>query len=156
MKSSDNEWLQPIQNCWGQDNDLCMQTESIMYLVQCNTAGSSIRETSSTLPALYHVTPSVNIDSILRNGLIPQIGDRSKAAAEKKPAIYFFCSKEDMEQALWNWLGEEFEDVEITVLIVCLPNKYLDALTPKEFEVRCEKSIPAQYIQFLDRWENQK
>lgn len=66
----------------------------------------------------YHVTEAENLASIMRDGLMPSIGARSKALGETCEVIYFFPTEEDMDNALSNWLGEEFEDVEIAILAV--------------------------------------
>lgn len=66
----------------------------------------------------YHVTEAENIPSIISDGLVPSIGARSKELGETREVIYFFPTEEDMNNALSNWLGEEFEDVEIAILTV--------------------------------------
>lgn len=152
MRCSSCEWLKSIQNCWGQEVHLCVQTESAGYLKQCGSNDSCTWQPGPALPVLYHVTPSSNVDSIRKSGLVPQIGERSKAAGEESPAIYLFASKEEMEQACWSWLGEEFENESIAVLEVRLPKPYLEELAFDEFEIRCQKPIPPQYIQFFDEW----
>ncbi len=65
----------------------------------------------------YHVTPESNLHSILKNGLIPTIGERSKLL-ETIPRVYLFPSKENLETALYNWLGEAFEDLEEDLFIL--------------------------------------
>lgn len=65
----------------------------------------------------YHVTTESNLHSILKNGLIPTIGERSKFL-ETTPRVYLFLSKENLETALLNWLGEAFEDLEEELFIL--------------------------------------
>lgn len=65
----------------------------------------------------FHVTSASALASIEAQGLIPQIGPRSRLMDEAQPATYFFASKEDVENALMNWLGEEFDDDE-TILVL--------------------------------------
>lgn len=98
----------------------------------------------------YHVTPLSNLDSILRTGLQPQIGERSQYAGETTPAVYLFASKKDLEQAMLNWAGDEFEDEEIVYLEIQLPLEYENYLRPNGFETTCEIAIPPQYIQVID------
>lgn len=74
----------------------------------------------------FHVTPIQNVPSIMKNGLIPQIGERSGAQGEEIPAVYLFPTKDDMDNALSNWLGDWFEDtygpdVELAIIRVSLP-----------------------------------
>ena len=46
---------------------------------------------SENIPnTLYHVTTLDNLNSIIRNGLVPNIGDRSKKLGETESRIYFF------------------------------------------------------------------
>jgi len=66
----------------------------------------------------WHATPSDNVDSILCDGLEPRIGPRSKVLGEPVPAIYFFDSRELLEDAIGQWLGDSFEEEGITSLAV--------------------------------------
>ncbi len=65
----------------------------------------------------YHVTPFKNLVSILEKGLIPNMGDRSNRRKESRNLVYLFPCIDDMENALTNWLGDEFEDEERLVLL---------------------------------------
>ena len=66
----------------------------------------------------YHVTKKTNLNSILSKGLIPSIGERSLKLGESQAGIYLFPTKEDCNNALMNWLGQEFEDVEEDGLVI--------------------------------------
>ena len=99
---------------------------------------------------LYHVTPSFNVDSIQKDGLQPRIGERSLSAGEKTPAVFLFANKDDLEQALLNWLGEMFEDEELVILEIQLPLGYKQFLVKSEYEITCSVTIPPRYIQFFD------
>ena len=66
----------------------------------------------------YHVTLESNLKSILSLGLIPSIGERSENLGETEKAVYFFNSLQECDNALWNWLGEEFEDIEEDLVII--------------------------------------
>lgn len=66
----------------------------------------------------FHVTLKSNIESILKSGLVPQIGERSEILGELEPAVYLFRTFEECDNALWNWLGEEFEDLDEDLLIL--------------------------------------
>lgn len=101
---------------------------------------------------LYHVTPSRNVEAILEQGLIPQIGERS-GLIEDRDGVYLFPTYEDCEYALMNWLGDEFEDeFELTTLKVTLPQGF-----PLESEVEWERvsrtRIPPEYITFYKNEE---
>lgn len=69
---------------------------------------------------VYHVTAECNLESILTNGLIPQVGYRSKQLGEP-PCIFFFEKMEAVEDAVLNWLGDELENEHGENLeLVCL------------------------------------
>lgn len=67
----------------------------------------------------YHLTPRRNLEAIKAQGLMPTVGERSESLGEAEPRIYLFDSKESLEEALGNWLGEEFdEDEELVALSI--------------------------------------
>lgn len=71
-----------------------------------------------TEAVMFHVTPTKNVKSIMSSGLIPKIGKSSKKM-EKETGIYLFPSREDAEDALMNWLGDEFgENEKLSLLSV--------------------------------------
>ena len=77
----------------------------------------SVTEASGYIPKLlYHVTPTKNIKSIAKEGLKPGIGDRSNKIMREKSGIYVFPSRLAAEDAVMNWLGDEFEDEPLTML----------------------------------------
>ena len=100
----------------------------------------------------FHVTPKQNMDSILANGLIAQIGERSKEIGESQEAIYLFPNFEEMETALANWLGECFEDTdELIILQIDLPNDFpvyreIDSNGDDFYEAHCTCDISEEYI----------
>jgi hypothetical protein len=68
---------------------------------------------------LYHVTPTRNLKSIMKTGLVPNIGDRSNKITGERTGIYLFPTVEAAEDAVMNWLGDEFdEDESLTMLKV--------------------------------------
>lgn len=79
---------------------------------------------------LYHVTNKVNIDGIIKSGLVCQEGFRSEKLNEGS-GIYLFTSFEGIEDCLSNWLYEEIEeeheirfgngDFEINVITLYVP-----------------------------------
>ena len=67
----------------------------------------------------YHVTPVGNLESIMRMGLVPVVGDRASACGECAPRVYLFGHREDVDTALVSWLGDEFDDdIALAVLQV--------------------------------------
>lgn len=103
---------------------------------------------------LYHVTLMDNIQSILTNGLIPQIGERSLEYGETFNAVYMFPSIDDMECALMQWLGDWFnnnygEEIPLAVLEITVPNDFPIEYGVVQYEVFSRRVIPAIYIKFL-------
>lgn len=102
-----------------------------------------------------HVTPASAVPDIQKNGLIPRIGSRSARAKEKVPAIYLFASETAMEDAVANWLGEEFSESEgLAVLEIRLPIGYRTDLSQDpqiRYKTRCRRAIPARYITMRTR-----
>ena len=96
---------------------------------------------------LYHVTPKKNVPSIIRDGLIPQVGDRSAAMAET-PAIYLFPSREHAEDAVMNWLGDEFEDEELTLLKVTVHPSDVHQ-SEASYEVTVQQTISTDAIEVV-------
>jgi hypothetical protein len=99
------------------------------------------------LPDLaYHVTPATNLSSILKDGLRPSIGERSKRLGETRPAVYLFTRPEALEDALVNWLGEAFDD-ETTLSILRVD---LNGLTISDssagYELVCLEGIPSSAL----------
>lgn len=101
----------------------------------------------------FHVTKAENLPSILQDGLVPSVGSRSQAAKERHPAVFLFSSRDAMENALMNWLGEEFgEDEELAVLQIDLSDSwsaYLHMDPDVGFETLCFRPIGPEQIQFL-------
>lgn len=100
------------------------------------------------MPTLYHATPISNYESIQKEGLIPQIGERS-FKLDEQAGVFLFPNYEDCENALLNWLGEEFEDVEeeVITLEVTLPETFL-LEESVDWEKISRKMIPPEYIKF--------
>ena len=84
----------------------------------------------------YHVTPTHNIESILKNGIQPSIGDRSLDLGEKEPRIYLFTSIDSCKNALMNWLGNYFEDEDDGFLSILEINPdFVEGLSEAEYEI---------------------
>lgn len=100
----------------------------------------------------FHVTPRKNLSAIQKEGLLARIGDRSQEAKEDVEAVFLFPSKEDMDNALLNWLGEAFEEEdELIVLQIDLPADFpvkrdADSNGDLMYEAYSYKNIPPEYI----------
>lgn len=108
----------------------------------------------------FHVTLMENVPSILEHGLVPQIGERAEEFGETEPAIYLFPSKDDMNNALYNWLGEWYndnygEDCELAILHIRLGKNVPVFQTEAEYERICKVVIPPEAISFYDELGNE-
>lgn len=102
----------------------------------------------------YHVTLVSNLESILKDGLLPMIGERSIEAKESEPAVYLFPTIVDMEDALMNWLGDWYTDtyganVPLAVLEVDVPIDFPIKKGEVEYESVSDITIPSRYISFI-------
>lgn len=57
------------------------------------------------MTVFYHVTKKKCLKRILRQGLVPQIGELAKGAGETVPRVYLFPDMQSMDAALGSWLG---------------------------------------------------
>jgi len=103
----------------------------------------------------YHVSPKENLDSILKNGLVPQVGERSEELHEEE-GVFLFPSKEDMESALGQWLGDWFGDdededdyVRLMSLEITVPNDFPILDSNVEYEKISKICIPPEFIKYL-------
>lgn len=87
------------------------------------------------MKTLFHVTPISNMENILKNGLLPQLGERASRLVGEKEGIYLFPDYTSCEDALGSWFGDEFEylEEEVVTLKVELPDDF-----PLEMEVQWE------------------
>lgn len=104
---------------------------------------------------VYHVTETRLLDTILRDGLKPMIGPRSRSAGEQAAAIYVFPDSLSLIDGLTNWLGDEL-DVPCSVLELTIPDDWLihDDL---RWECRITRAVPASHLRLVvadvDRWD---
>lgn len=91
---------------------------------------------------VFHVTPLNNIESIRKNGLIPQLGERSIEFGEEVPAVFCFKTMIAVEDAITNWFGECFdEEIPLMVLELELPDNIQTIKTSAEFEIAITEKI---------------
>lgn len=100
----------------------------------------------------FHVTPAKNLDSILKNGLEIRTGERSLANHESQDAVFLFPSFSEMENALYNWLGAEFEDEDDLIIFqIDIPKGFpvyrnTDSNGELMYEAYTYENIPPAYI----------
>lgn len=153
MQCIDCPHVKDFSNDQGQMVMLCGNSQSGAYLEEIGYCSNCDWDDYEDCGTFYHVTSCTNAHKISREGLQPQIGERSEACGEQIPAIFLFASQESMENALTNWLGEELGDERITILEIRLPKSYEDDLVfdpAVGYEVRCLRDIPPDYIVFLN------
>lgn len=101
---------------------------------------------------VYHVTPADNLDEILRHGLVPQIGLRTRKIEGEKPAVYCFPDKATMEDAVMNWLGDEFDEDESLALLEIDTDGLRGQVTDgAQYEIAITDSIPVEKIRILSK-----
>lgn len=106
---------------------------------------------------LYHVTPRRNLGNIRAEGLRPVIGPRAEDAGEVLPAVFFFICREDLDNALSNWLGEAFEDEagRLAIIQAEVPVNMRRSLDVASYEVALIDPIPPTCLvaAYTDLWE---
>jgi hypothetical protein len=93
---------------------------------------------------VYHVTTQRNFVRIRTEGLFPRIGSNARAAGERRPAIYCFRNREDLDNALDNWLGERLQE-PLVILTLNIESLNHEA-NPHEFETRVLEPVGANRI----------
>jgi len=114
-----------------------------------------IQEEKNKIPSkVYHVTLASNLDSIMKAGLRPQVGARSNKITGEQSAIYCFPDKHSVENAMMNWLGDEFdEDEELALLEIDTRNLTGEYTPNAEFEIAITSLIPPNRIKVLSSLE---
>lgn len=94
----------------------------------------------------YHVTTDESLNNILEEGLAPHIGPRSEEMGETEPKIYLFSSKDDVENALSNWLGEQFDDDQSLYVLEVNLNGIEAKREEGQFEITVSEKIESERI----------
>lgn len=109
-----------------------------------------------THQTLFHVTPLRNLGRIRAEGLLAQLGPRASAAGEPSSAVFCFPCREDLDNALSNWLGEAFEDAPGGLAIIELrtPVAARRATCAASYEVVLLDPVPPQAVvaAYCDDW----
>jgi len=105
---------------------------------------------------LWHITPRRNVRQIMQCGLEPRLGPRSRKLGEARKAVYLFLSGVALQDALANWLGDEFEDTPISLLEVRVPREWVHADKAVGWEALALRCIPKEQVSVLledlDHW----
>lgn len=112
---------------------------------------SPLHEQTQYLPTVYHVTPTRNLNSIQKKGIEPRIGPRSRRLGERTPGIYCFPTIDDIEDALDNWLFDEFsEATPLALLRIWIPG-VVRSSQKVEWEIILHDTVPPSNIKVLSR-----
>ena len=85
---------------------------------------SSLREEDEDIVTVYHVTKEKNLKSIMKRGLIPQVGVNSEQIDDKK-GIHVFTDWVTMEDAVGNWDNMDWDD-DLIVLTIKVPASFVE------------------------------
>lgn len=66
-----------------------------------------LRENALALKYAYHITPSKNLDAIMKYGLSPSPGDEDSSYSDEE-RLYLFPSLDDAKMALRDWAPDRF------------------------------------------------
>lgn len=95
---------------------------------------------------VYHVTPTRNLESIFRDGLLPQIGPRSAVLGETKALVYFFGSMLAVEKALTHWLGEALAKEPGAISVLAVERAGLHLIADARFDLACPDQVSPALI----------
>lgn len=158
MKCRDCTHRLVLHDAAGREARICGQPASAKAgkLLGPDEDGCTWRDQEDSLRPLYHIARGQDIEAIRKTGLLPAIGKRSAEAGEADPAVYFFKTPEDAENAMLNWLGDDIPDGEpMYMLTALLPGSYAKALRDTApYEIACAIAVPPDYLDFqdLDEW----
>ena len=128
---------------------LCPTELPAHCLVCINTTMRIVEIASKLSNIVYHVTPTKNLVEIMSVGLVPQIGPRSSQISDEARAIYVFQDKDSVEDALMNWLGDEFNDEPLSLLEINI--KGLTVISGAGYESLVTDSISPDRISILNK-----
>src|SRR6266566_3436548 len=69
------------------------------------------------LASFYHAAPGSRVEAIQKSGLEPRREKRGLGAASDQPAIYFFRDLATAEDAVSNWLMDEWPETETEAVV---------------------------------------
>ena len=98
---------------------------------------------------MYHVTPTTNVESILKDGLTPSKGSNSQTYGEEQDSVYLFPTPEDAADALGNWLGDQYEDEDISFSLLQVDVRGLPLKSETEWEYYTHSVISPDRIKVV-------
>lgn len=94
----------------------------------------------------YHITTADALTAILAQGLVPQIGPRSKMLNETMPRVYFFSDMSSLEDAMVNWINNAFSEEETLYVLECNLEDLDITSQENQFELVCRQTIAPSLI----------
>lgn len=98
---------------------------------------------------LFHVTKRDNLESIMKDGLLPQIGKYAEEMGEPTPGVWMFPSLEDAEEMAPIWL-EPVYGSDLVFLRIDLPSGYDVESTGSDYELFTTERIPPNHISVVE------
>lgn len=95
----------------------------------------------------YHVTPAKNVKWIMEEGLTPSTGSASSSYGETEERVYLFPTMDDVQDAVSNWLGDQYEDDIMALLQVDASG--INLKSDVEWEYYTNQMIPPNKIKIL-------
>ena len=108
--------------------------------------GNKINE-DTTDNIYYHITPAKNVKWIMKGGLTPNTGSASSSYGETEERVYLFSSLTDAQDAVNNWLGDQYEEDILALLEVDASG--IDLKSDVEWEFYTNQTIPPNRIKIL-------
>lgn len=125
-----------------------MNTEDKVNINDYDRDNEYYLESDNKHMKVWHVTPSKNIPSIRKHGIVPQIGQNSQDWGETEHLVHVFYNRDNMEDAIANWpmasWGEE-DEVPLTAIEITLPSDWVknDPHYPKLIGL-VDRTIPSK------------
>ena len=94
----------------------------------------------------YHVALTRSIHRIVRRGLVPTRGPRSRLLGESRDAVYLFRDRDAVDDALGSWLGDALLNLPLTLLRVTVPKNATLVPTTADYEIVVADRIPPDSI----------
>ena len=99
---------------------------------------------------LYHVTHKEDVESILKNGLVPMYGMRTQIT-DDRVAVYFFKELDDaFKKDVTTWMTFCLPRECMALLKVTLPDDYPSLHERYGWEVYSVSMIPPEYIEVME------
>lgn len=142
---------EPLNVVNGQATNYPHKSKEYVVLGHEGPANSLSEDAAPVTPSVvYHVTPTKNLPSILKNGLDPTVGPRASQIPGETRAIYVFPDRETTYDAIMNWLGDQFEESEDLALLEinttgvrCRVTRFAD------YELKIVTPVPPENIKVI-------